>query len=37
MPGHFRLSITGDTEMLSGGLERLGAALDEIKRRPNEQ
>jgi aspartate/methionine/tyrosine aminotransferase len=32
MPEHFRLSIGGDTEMLSGGLERLGAALDEIKR-----
>jgi aspartate/methionine/tyrosine aminotransferase len=31
MPAHFRLSIGGDTEMLSGGLERLGAALDEIK------
>jgi hypothetical protein len=33
MPEHFRLSIGGDTEMLGGGLERLGAALDEIKRR----
>jgi hypothetical protein len=33
MPEHFRLSIGGDTEMLSGGLERLGAALDEMKRR----
>ena len=33
MPEHFRLSIGGDTEMLSGGLERLGAALDEIKQR----
>jgi len=31
MPEHFRLSIGGDTEMLRGGLERLGAALDEIK------
>ncbi|MDQ1523479.1 MAG: hypothetical protein QOE47_1403 [Pyrinomonadaceae bacterium] len=31
MPAHFRLSIGGDTGMLSGGLERLGAALDEIK------
>lgn len=31
MPEHFRLSIGGDTEMLSGGLERLGAALDEMK------
>lgn len=37
MPEHFRLSIGGDTEMLSGGLERLGAALDEIKQRPNDQ
>jgi len=33
MPEHFRLSIGGDTEMLSGGLERLGAALDEIKKK----
>jgi aspartate/methionine/tyrosine aminotransferase len=33
MPAHFRLSITGDTEMLAGGLERLGAALDEINRK----
>jgi aspartate/methionine/tyrosine aminotransferase len=33
MPEHFRLSIGGDTEMLRGGLERLGAALDEIKQR----
>ncbi|HEY0097412.1 MAG TPA: aminotransferase class I/II-fold pyridoxal phosphate-dependent enzyme [Pyrinomonadaceae bacterium] len=32
MPEHFRLSIGGDTGMLSGGLERLSAALDEIKR-----
>lgn len=30
MPEHFRLSIGGDTNMLSGGLERLGAALDEF-------
>jgi aspartate/methionine/tyrosine aminotransferase len=37
MPEHFRLSITGDTGMLRGGLERLGAALDEIKRQPNNQ
>ena len=35
MPEHFRLSITGDTGMLRGGLERLGAALDEIKQQPN--
>jgi aspartate/methionine/tyrosine aminotransferase len=33
MPGHFRLSIGGDTEMVSGALERLGAALDEFKRK----
>ncbi|HEX8456862.1 MAG TPA: pyridoxal phosphate-dependent aminotransferase [Pyrinomonadaceae bacterium] len=33
MPEHFRLSVGGDTEMLTGGLERLGAALDELKRR----
>lgn len=33
MPEHFRLSIGGDTAMLTGGLERLGAALDEIKQR----
>jgi len=31
MPEHFRLSISGDTAMLSGGLERLGAALDEMR------
>lgn len=31
MPEHFRLSIGGNTQMLSGGLERLGAALDEFK------
>ncbi|HYG12473.1 MAG TPA: pyridoxal phosphate-dependent aminotransferase [Pyrinomonadaceae bacterium] len=35
MPEHFRLSIGGDTEMLRGGLERLGAALDEIKQETN--
>ncbi len=27
---HFRIGITGDTEILREGLERLGAALDEI-------
>lgn len=32
MPEHFRLSVGGDTEMLSGGLERLGVALDEIEK-----
>jgi aspartate/methionine/tyrosine aminotransferase len=31
MPAHFRLSISGGTAMLSGGLERLGAALDELR------
>jgi aspartate/methionine/tyrosine aminotransferase len=30
MPKHFRLGIGGDTEMLRGGLERLGAALDDF-------
>jgi aspartate/methionine/tyrosine aminotransferase len=28
-PAHFRLGFGGDTEQLRGGLERLGAALDE--------
>lgn len=32
MPQHFRLGISGVTEELRGGLERLGAALDEIAR-----
>ena len=32
MPQHFRLGISGATEELRGGLERLGAALDEIGR-----
>jgi hypothetical protein len=30
MPDHFRVGITGDPESLSAGLERLGAALDEL-------
>ncbi len=30
MPAHFRLGFAGPTEMLSGGLERLGGALDEL-------
>ena len=30
MPQHFRVGISGATEELRGGLERLGAALDEI-------
>ncbi|MGI9105383.1 MAG: pyridoxal phosphate-dependent aminotransferase [Pyrinomonadaceae bacterium] len=29
MPQHFRLSVSGDTQMLGAGLTRLGAALDE--------
>ena len=33
MPQHFRLGISGATEELRGGLERLGAALDEIAAR----
>ena len=32
MPQHFRLGFSGNTEELRGGLERLGAALDEIAR-----
>ncbi|HEY9404449.1 MAG TPA: pyridoxal phosphate-dependent aminotransferase [Pyrinomonadaceae bacterium] len=35
MPAHFRLSISGETGMLCDGLERLGAALDEIKHGAN--
>ena len=30
MPNHFRLGFSGRTETLSGGLERLGSALDEF-------
>lgn len=30
MPAHFRLGFGCDTEKLAGGLERLGAALDEL-------
>jgi aspartate/methionine/tyrosine aminotransferase len=30
MPRHFRLGISGETEILHGGLERLSAALDEF-------
>lgn len=30
MPAHFRIGIAVDTEILESGLERLGAALDEI-------
>ena len=31
MPGHFRVGIAIGTDMLEQGLERLGAALDELK------
>ena len=30
MPQHFRVGISGNTEELRGGLERLGAALDQV-------
>ena len=30
MPGHFRIGITAETDVLEHGLERLGRALDEI-------
>ncbi len=30
MPGHFRIGITAETDVLEAGLERLGKALDEI-------
>ena len=33
MPQHFRVGISGDTDELRGGLQRLGAALDEIAQR----
>lgn len=33
LPEHFRLGITCDKATLAGGLERIGAALDELKRR----
>jgi aspartate/methionine/tyrosine aminotransferase len=33
MPEHFRIGITCDTEMLAGGLDRLGAALDDLRTR----
>ncbi len=33
MPDHIRSGIACDSEMLAGGLERLGAALDELGRR----
>jgi hypothetical protein len=31
MPEHFRIGIGGETEMLKGGLGRIGRALDELK------
>jgi hypothetical protein len=33
MPRHFRMGIGGATTELRGGLERLGAALDEFGKR----
>jgi aspartate/methionine/tyrosine aminotransferase len=33
MPAHIRVGFGCDSEMLAGGLERLGAALDELGRR----
>ena len=32
MPDHFRLGVSGETENVRGGLERLGEALDELSR-----
>jgi hypothetical protein len=32
LPGHIRIGIGGDTEPLAHGLERLGAALDDLAR-----
>ncbi len=31
MPAHFRVGLGGETETLTAGLDRLGAALDELK------
>jgi len=31
MPAHFRIGMGGDSETFSEGLERLGAALDELR------
>jgi hypothetical protein len=31
LPDHFRIGLGGDTDILSQGLERLDAALDELK------
>lgn len=33
MPAHFRVGIVAETDMLKKGLERVGAALDELSRR----
>jgi aspartate/methionine/tyrosine aminotransferase len=33
MPEHIRVGIACDSEMLAGGLKRLGAALDELRQR----
>ena len=33
MPAHIRVGFGCDSEMLAGGLDRLGAALDELRRR----
>ena len=33
MPQHFRIGIGGDTQIVRGGLERLGTALDELAKR----
>lgn len=35
-PQHFRVGIGGETEILSAGLERLGAALDELSAQTKE-
>jgi aspartate/methionine/tyrosine aminotransferase len=33
MPAHFRVGISGDTDILQAGLQRVASALDEISRR----
>jgi aspartate/methionine/tyrosine aminotransferase len=33
MPEHIRIGFGCETEILAGGLERLGAALDELRKR----
>jgi hypothetical protein len=32
MPDHIRIGICGETASVAGGLERLGAALDELQK-----